>query len=189
MSQATIEELQTDLATVRQELAALRSYLAPAAPPEPESYKVVGEALERELKLKLEAKEKTSGLSVGNIITQIRHKNGSGTAYSVIALLDAADLPTEEQIAEKVARLSVFAQNPLILRALRCLAEPYFEAQPMRRFKADLAASLNVEEAEVEAALIPLLDRYNLRWGKDSTGQEYYEWDGNGFAMMLLIHG
>ena len=189
MSQATIEELQNDLAIMRQELAALRSHLAASAPPEQEPYKVVGEALERGLKLRMDEREKTSGLSVGSIITQIRHKGGSGTAYSVIALSDAADLPTEEQIAEKVARLSIFARGPLILRALRCLAEPYFDAQPMRRRKADLAASLKVGEAELEAALIPLLDRYNLRWGKDSSGQEYYEWDGNGFAMMLLIHG
>jgi hypothetical protein len=99
-----------------------------------------------------------------------------------------AELPTDEQIAEKVTRLALFVHNPLILRTLRCLAEPLFDNQKMRRSKADLAARLGVSEVEVETALAPILDRYEVTWGKNASGQEYYEWTGNSFPMTLLIH-
>lgn len=50
-------------------------------------------------------------------------------------------------------------------------------------------ALLGRHEAEVEPALMPMLDKYGVRWGKDASGQEYYEWSGDSFAMMLLILG
>ena len=48
---------------------------------------------------------------------------------------------------------------------------------------------LGVIEAEVEAALTLMLDKYGVRWGKDAAGQEYYTWSGDRFAMLLLIRG
>ena len=41
----------------------------------------------------------------------------------------------------------------------------------------------------MEAALTPMLERYGVRWGKNASGEEYYEWSGDGFAMLLLILG
>ena len=187
MSEPTLADVQTDLAALRQELDGLRARLTAAAPPEQDLTNVAGDAMRRQLKQSLAEKGNSSGLSVGCLINQIRGNGGAGTAFNIVTLGDASALPTDEQIAEKVARAAVFAGNPLILRALRCLAEPYFDGQEMRRSKADLAAALGVSEAEVEAALTPLLDRYDVRWGKDASGQEYYTWSGNGFAMTLLI--
>lgn len=189
MSEPTIADVQNDLAALRQELDGLRARLATATPPDQDLTNMAGDAMRRHLKQSLAEKGKSSGLSVGSLINQIRGSGGAGTAFNIVTLDEASDLPTDEQIAEKAARASVFAQNPLILRALRCLAEPYFDDQEMRRSKADLAAALGVSEAEVEAALTPMLDKYEVRWGKDAEGQEYYTWSGNGFAMMLLILG
>jgi len=189
MSEVTLADVQNDLAALRQELDTLRAQMAASAPPEQDMINVAGDAMRRHLKQSLVEKNKTSGISVGSLINQIRGGGGAGTAFDIVTLHDASDLPTDEQIAEKVARVAVFAQNPLILRALRCLAEPYFDDKEMRRSKAELAAALGVSEAEVEAALTPMLDKYGVRWGKDAAGEEYYTWSGNRFAMLLLIRG
>jgi len=189
MSEVTLADVQNDLAALRRELDGLRARLAASAPPEQDLANMAGDAMRRHLKQSLAEKNKTSGISVGSLINQIRGEGGAGTSFDIVTLCDASDLPTDAQIAEKVARVAVFAQNPLILRALRGLAEPYFDGQEMRRSKADLAADLSVTEAEVEAALTPMLDRYGVRWGKDAAGQEYYTWSGDRFAMLLLIRG
>ncbi len=184
MSETTIADVQNEIAALRRELNELR-----AAPPPFQEQADAGAAIHHQLKQKLAEKDKQNGIAVGSLCTQIRGNGGAGTAYSVVTITAAADLPTDEQIAEKIARLSLFVQNPLVLRALRCLLEPHFENQDKRRTKADLAASLGVSEGEVEAALTPLLDHYEVTWGKDASGQEYYKWTGNTFAMTLLIHG
>ena len=189
MSEMTLTDVQSDLAALRQELDGLRVRLAASAPPEQDLANVAGDIMRRHLKQSLAEKDKTSGISVGSLINQIRGEGGAGTSLDIVTLCDASDLPTDEQIAETVARVAVFAQNPLILRALRCLAEPYFDGKEMRRSKAELAAALTVAEADVEAALTPMLDRYGVRWGKDAAGQEYYTWSGDRFAMLLLIRG
>lgn len=189
MSEPTLADVQNDLAALRRELDALRARLAASAPPEQDLTNMAGDTMRRQLKQSLAEKNKATGISVGSLINQVRGKGGAGTAFNIVTLDEVSDLPTDEQIAEKVARAAVFAQNPLILRALRCLAEPYFDDKEMRRSKAELAAALGVSEAEVEAALTPTLDKYEVRWGKDAEGQEYYTWSGNGFAMMLLILG
>lgn len=189
MIEATLADVQNDLAALRRELDALRARLAASALPEQDMINVAGDAMRRHLKQSLTEKNKASGISVGSLINQIRGEGGAGTSFDIVTLCDASDLPTDEQIAEKVARAAVFAQNPLILRALRCLAEPYFDGKEMRRSKADLAAALGVAEADVEAALTPMLDKYGVRWGKDAAGEEYYTWSGDRFAMLLLIRG
>jgi len=187
MSEPTITDIQNDLAALRREMDGLRARLT-AAPAEQDAPDI-GQIMRRQLKQSLTEKSKTTGISVGSLINQVRGTGGEGTAFNIVTPDEVSDLPTDEQIAEKVARLSLFVQNPLILRALRCLAEPYFDDKEMRRSKADLAALLGITEAEVEAALTPMLDKYEVRWGKDAEGQEYYTWSGNGFAMMLLILG
>jgi len=187
MSEPTIADLQNDLAALRREVDGLRARLddAPAGQDAPD----VGQIMRRQLKQNLAEKGAGSGISIGCLVNQIRAGGNEGTAFGVTNLREAADLPTDEQVTEKIARLSVFVQNPLTLRALRCLVEPHFDNQEMRRTKADLATTLGVTEAEVEAALTPMLDKYEVRWGKAADGQEYYTWPGNGFAMMLLILG
>ncbi len=180
MSEPTITDIQAEIAALRREMGELRARAAPAPP---EQTDAAGD-----LRRSLTEKDKPNGLSVTHRITQIRGDGGSGTASYSVSVDDAADLPTDEQIAEKVARLAPLVQ-PLALRALSRLAEPHFEGKDKRRAKSDLAASLGVGEAEVEAAMTPLLDRYEVTWGKDASGQEYYEWTGNTLAMTLLILG
>jgi hypothetical protein len=182
MSETTIADIQTEIAALRREMGELRARTAAPAMPQPPD-------AANDLRRHLAEKDKANGISVSHRITQIRADGGSGTASYSVSISDAADLPTDEQIAEKVARLAPLVGNPLALRALRDLARPHFEGRDKRRAKSDLAASLGVGEAEVEAALTPLLDRYEVTWGKDSSGQEYYEWTGNTVAMTLLIHG
>lgn len=187
MSEPTITDLQNDLAALRREMDGLRARLddAPAGQDAPD----VGKIMRHHLKQNLAEKGAGSGISIGCIINQIRAGGNEGTTFGVTNLHEAADLPTDEQITEKIARLAVFVQNPLTLRALRCLVEPHFDNQEMRRTKADLAAMLGATEADVEAALTPMLDKYEVRWGKDADRQEYYTWPGNGFAMLLLTQG
>jgi hypothetical protein len=182
MSEPTIADIQTEIAALRREIGELRARQTPPARTEqPDAAD--------DLRQRLAEKDALNGISVGHRITQIRGDGGSGTASYSVSIDAAADLPTDEQIAEKVARLAPLVQNPLVLRALRDLARPHFEGKDKRRSKSDLAASLGVGEAEVEAAMTPLLDRYEVTWGKDASGQEYYEWTGNTLAMTLLILG
>ena len=187
MSEPTLTDIQNDLATLRREVDGLRARLeaAPAGQDAPD----VGQIMRRHLKQSLTEKGSGSGISIGCVINQVRAGGNEGTAFGVTNLQEASDLPTDEQITEKIAQLSVFVRNPLTLRALRCLVEAHFDDKEMRRPKADLAARLGVTEAEVEAALTPMLDKYEVRWGKDADGQEYYTWPGNGFAMLLLTQG
>jgi len=185
MSKPTIADVQNDLAALRREMDSLRARLTAAGPDAPD----VGQITRNNLRQNLAEKGTGSGMSVGSIVNQIRAHGNEGTAVNIVTLHAVGDLPTDAQIAEKVARLALFVQNPLTLRALRCLAEPYLDDQEMRRTKADLSALLGASEAEVEAALTPMLEKYEVRWGKDAAGQEYYEWTGNSFPILLLILG
>ncbi len=187
MSEPTVTDIQNDLAALRREVDGLRARLdaAPAGQDAPD----VGQIMRRQLRQSMTEKGAGSGISIGCVINQIRAGGNEGTAFGLNNIHGAADLPTDAQITEKIAQLSAFVRNPLTLRALRCLVEPHFEDREMRRTKADLAARLGVTEAEVEAALIPMLDKYEVRWGKAADGQEYYTWPGNGFAMLLLTQG
>lgn len=128
------------------------------------------------------------GLATASIVSQIG-KSHSGTAFGGITLDSADGLPSDTDIAEKVERLSRFVADPLIFRALRCLAEPLFDGQPMKRTKTELAARLGVGEDELEDALRPVIDGEELRWSKTGAGEESYEWTGNGMPMLMLMHG
>lgn len=185
MSEPTIADVHNDLAALRREMDGLRTKLTAVAPDAPD----VGQITRNNLRQNLAENGAGSGISVGNIVNQIRAQGNEGTAINIVNLRAASDLPTDAQVAEKIARLALFVQNPLTLRALRCLVEPHFDDQEMRRTKADLSALLGASEAEVEAALTPMLGRYEVRWGKDSAGQEYYEWTGNSFPILLLVLG
>lgn len=185
MSEPTIVDVQNDLAALRREMDGLRARLTAAGPDAPD----VGQITRNNLRQNLAEKGTGSGMSVGSIVNQIRAQGNEGTTVNVVNLHAASDLPTDAQVAEKIARLALFVQNPLTLRALRCLVEPHFDNQEMRRMKADIATRLGASETEVEAALTPMLERYEVRWGKDSAGQEYYEWTGNSFPILLLIQG
>ena len=179
MSEMTLAEMQAEIVALRREISETRVVSPAPAPPD---------TIEQ-LRQQLQEKGKQNGMSVGFRTSQFRENGSSGTASSSNTLHDATDLPSDEKIAEKIARLAVLIQTPLALRALRCLAEPHFEGRDKRRSKSDLAASLGVGEAEIEAVMALLLDNYEVTWGKDKTGQEYYEWTGNSFAMLVLIHG
>lgn len=182
MSDTTIADIQNEIAALRREISELRAVPAVSSPQEQ------AEDPTAALRRNLAEKGEHNGITVMHRISQVSDR-GSGSASYSRSFSGTPGLPTDEQIAEKITRLSPLIQNPLALRALRRLAEPHFEGRDKRRSKADLAASLGVGEAEVEAALAPLLDHYEVTWGKDSSGQEYYEWTGNSFAMTLLIHG
>ena len=182
MSEPTLADVQAELAALRREMDEVRARTAPAPMnDQPDDMET--------LRRGLAEKDRRNGLTVSHRVTQIRGDGGSGNASYSVSFDNAADLPTDAQIAEKVARLAPLVGNPLALRALRDLAAPHFEGRDKRRAKSDLAASLGATEAEVEAALTPLLDHYEVTWGKNSSGREYYEWTGNGLAMTLLIFG
>src|SRR5207248_88962 len=99
-------------------------------------------------------------------------EEGTGIWSGLITMGSAADLPKGDKLRESVTAL---ATDPLALRAVRKLAEPFFDGKPMQMTKAELAAALDVTEAEVERSLLPLVADKRLRWSKTATGEELYE--------------
>lgn len=200
---SNVAALRRDIDALRAEVDSLRrgggTAPAPAAGAPPSSDAVLSfeeanaafaEALRE--KIQSEVAEKNTaqgGIGVGLITVQTNTKGSTGTAFSIITLNDASDLPDDDKIAEKIGRVRALVDDPLTLRALRCLAEPYFAAGPMRSTRQALAERLGATEDALANALRSLVADNSLQRGLTPDGLEYYQWNGNGLPAVLLIHG
>jgi hypothetical protein len=181
--QQQIDALRRDVDELRNTFQALRSQGSLGQDP----VDVAGNALKEHLQRQLQEKGKRSGLSVATVIVQTNLNGSSGVTFGITTLDDVSDLPSDDRIAVKCARVAALVQNPLALRALRRLAEPFAEGRAMMRTRAELAGSLGASEAEVDEALRPLVASNTLQQKRTATGEEVYEWGGNDLAMVLLV--
>ena len=187
-------DLQAQVDALRRDVDALKAAVEDRQSPKPQQEGSFadrfGNDLKKTLMQKLIEKGKEAGIAAGFVITQTNADNqGSSTVrYSLVTRLDATELPSDEEIGQRIKRLTPLITNPLVLRALRELAKFRFERKAMRQTAANLAAALGVGETEVEEALSPLVADGTLRQVRTGA-EEFYEWDGNSLAMVLLIHG
>lgn len=186
------DNLPTEIESLRRDVDALKAALGSIQPTGPQegsfADQFMGELRNNLLKA-IDEKNGEAGIAAGFVIVQTDAGRGNTTTrYSIVTAPDVADLPTDEKIDERIQRLAPLIQTPLTLRALREFAKLRFERKGMRRTATQVAIALGVSEEEMEAVFAPLVANGTLRQVK-TGGEEFYEWDGNGMAMVLLVHG
>lgn len=183
-----MSDVQYNLDILRGEVAELRAMVEELRDGRSEDSDPNSINLKTNLEKSLQKAGRSSGFAVANLTAQVRVGGHSGTAFGIYTLEKPADLPSDEEIEAKVARLALFTQSPIYLKVLKFLAEPCFDGEPMARTKSELMVRLKFRApADCDKALKPLLAAGILRRGRTDGGSETYEWDGNGLAMMLLI--
>jgi hypothetical protein len=131
----------------------------------------VNQALVRHLEAEMAEHGETRGIAICRIVVA-KNEGGISVRSGIITSTRAEDFRKPAKLRDSVATL---ATDPLALRAVRKLVEPYFDGKLMRMTKAELAAALEVSEAEVENSLRPLVADKMLRWSKSADGEEAYE--------------
>ena len=142
----------------------------------------VNEALVRHLQVTMEKEGKTRGIAICRLVVSC-NEGGSMCRSGIITMRSTADLPKGDRLSQSVTAL---ATDPLALRAVRKLIEPYFEGKPTQMLTAELAAALGTGEDELEASLRPLVADRMLRWSKMATGEEAYEIEDQEPHVLLL---
>jgi hypothetical protein len=178
-------DVQEELARLRQDMDQLKALLAtgeresgPERPPQAE----VNDAVVRHLKENLRGEGKTRGIAICRVVV-IHDEHGTGVCSGLITSVNAADFQKPTKLRASVAAL---ATDPLAIRAVRKLVEPFFDGQPMRMTRAELAAALDANEADVERSLLPLVADKMLTWSKTATGEEAYEIEGQEPHVLLI---
>lgn len=169
-----MSDVREELAQLRRELDALKARLPIEEPSEAfggGTSGQVNEAVLRHLQANLEREGKSRGIGISRVVV-FYGEGGTGIWSGHITMSSVDEMPKGDKLRESVAAL---ATDPLALRAVRKLIEPFFEGEPMQRTKSELAAALGVTEAEVERSLLPLVADKRLRWSKTATGEELYE--------------
>jgi hypothetical protein len=177
-----MSDMREELDRLRRDVDQLLArFPAGEAPEEPTSAQV-NNALVRHLEVNLEREGKTRGIAICRIVVL---KDGGGTSVcsGLITSASAEDFRKPTKLRASVAAL---ATDQLAIRAVRKLVEPFFDGQPMRLTKADLAAALGASEAEVENSLRPLVGDKMLRWSKTESGEEAYEVEGQEPHVLLI---
>jgi hypothetical protein len=142
----------------------------------------VNEALVRHLKATMEKEGKIRGIAICRLVVSC-NEGGSMCRSGIITMSSTADLPKGDRLRQSVTAL---ATDPLALRAVRKLIEPYFAGKPTQMMKAELAATLGTGEDELETSLRPLVADRMLRWSKTATGEETYEIEDQEPHVLLL---
>lgn len=153
--------------------------LRPAGKPTSE---VVNEAFVQHVKQNMTRDGKKRGIGICRIVV-VMDEQGTSVCSGMITSVDTADFRKPTKLRATVAAL---ANDPLALRAVRRLVEPFFDGKPMRMTTAELAAALEVSAAAVEASLRPLVADNRLRWMKSETGEETYEIQGEEPHLLLI---
>jgi hypothetical protein len=131
----------------------------------------VNQALVRHLEAKMAEEGETRGIAICRIVVT-KNEGGICVRSGIITSTRADDFQKPTKLRDSVAAL---ATDPLALRAVRKLVEPYFDGELMRMTKAELAAALGAGEEEIEHSLRPLVADKMLRWSKSADGEEAYE--------------
>jgi hypothetical protein len=183
--EATMDDIQEEVAQLRRDVDELLARLAadePSGAYGGGTSGLVNEAVLRHLRGNLEREGKSRGIAISRVVI-FHGEGGTGCWSGHITMSSATDLPKGAKLRESVAAL---ATDPLALRAVRKLIEPFFEGQPMRMTKSELAGALGVGEDEVERSLLPLVADGRIRWSKAASGEELYEPESGEPHVVLL---
>jgi hypothetical protein len=142
----------------------------------------VNQALVRHLEAEMASEGKTRGIAICRIVVS-KNDGGISVRSSIITHTRAEDFQKPTKLRESVVAL---ATDPLALRAVRKLVEPYFDGKLMRMTKTELAAALDASEVEIENSLRPLVSDRMILWSKTADGEEAYEIQ-DGEPHVLLI--
>lgn len=182
-----MSDVQYNLDILRGEVSELRAMVEELRDGRSEDSDPNSINLKTNLEKSLQKAGRSSGFAVANLTAQVRVGGHSGTAFGIYTLEKPADLPSDEEIEAKVARLALFTQSPIYLKVLKALAERCFDGEPMASTKISLAARFPSHQADLDNALKSLLAAGILSRSLNENDEETYEWDGNGLAMMLLV--
>jgi len=127
------------------------------------------------------------GLGVVNMVLQANLKGGGGTAFSIVTIDGLAELNSEDQIPEKIARITALTADPLVLRALRLFYVLRFEGKPPHATAAEIAVRLGADEARIDALLQPLVADQIIQRGLAPDGTPFYQFDGNNHLVATLL--
>jgi hypothetical protein len=169
-----MSEMREELERLRRDVNELLARLPATEQPRPAekpTSEVVNEAFVRHVKENMARDGKKQCIGICRIVV-ITDEHHTSVCSGLITSAKAADFRKPTKLRATVGAL---ASDPLAIRAVRRLVEPFFDGQPMRMTKVELAAALEVSEAEVEASLLPLVADNRLRWSKTATGEESYE--------------
>jgi hypothetical protein len=169
-----MSEMREELERLRRDVNDLLARLPATEQPRPAekpTSEIVSEAFVRHVKENMtgDGKKRCIGICRIVVVTDEQHTR---VCSGLITSTRAADFRKPTKLRATVAAL---ANDPLALRAVRRLVEPFFDGQPMQMTKAELAAALEVTEEEVESSLRPLVADKRLRWIKTEAGEEAYE--------------
>jgi hypothetical protein len=183
MEMTTMSDVQQQLDAIRQEMDRLSRDVQALRPWEEQAGgDNIPQTLQRLVLEEIERKGKPCGIIVLRGVV-MRNPGGTATQVGRISITDTTDLPSEEKMAERAAAIGI---NLLILRTLRYMAKRYLNGESLRVTQAELATALGADAAELESALVPLVEREWLRWSKTGHGEEYYEWQPNDSSLVLL---
>jgi hypothetical protein len=92
--------------------------------------------------------------------------------------------PTEEEVLKSPA--AVLGANPLAMRALFYLVQPFYDGKPMQRTRAALTGILGVSETELDQALSPVVANGSVRRTQTAEGEDAYELENPNEDLLLL---
>jgi hypothetical protein len=178
-----MSDMREELERLRRDVDQLMARLPVVdASVEPSESGQVNDALVRKLEADLAAGGKTRGIAIGRIVV-IKDGRGTSVASGIITSVRAEDFQKPTKLRASVAAL---ATDPLAIRAVRKLIEPFFDGQPMRMTKAALAAAFGASDEELENSLRPLVADKMLLWSRSATGEETYEIHGTEPHILLI---
>jgi hypothetical protein len=164
-----IQALRQEVAELRRELDDFRSQATPSAS---EPWQQLSQHLLQHLAQTGEAR--AMGVARQVVLQDSQERGGGWWArgHRTVWPRDG-DLTSHAQ--DLIGMFTFWGSNPLAVRALSQLAEPYLQGQAMILPKAELATALGVSATELEEALRPLVANETLKWTKTATGEECYE--------------
>jgi hypothetical protein len=170
----TMGDVQKELERLRRDVDELLARVAagePSAATDRSTSDLANEACVRHLKAAMEREGKTRGIGIFRVVVLVNEGHSSITS-GMITSVDADDFRKPTQLR---ASLAALATDPLIIRAVRKLAERFLDGQPAEMKKAEMAAALGVSESELENSLRPLVADDMLLLRKSAAGEETYE--------------
>jgi hypothetical protein len=134
-----------------------------------------------------EESDQPFALAISNMVAQSSKLGATGTAFSLITIDKADDLPKDEELLTRMARFVPLLADPLVPRIFRHFLRLRFEGKPGQATAVELATALNSTTERIDELLKPLVEDLTLRRGLTTDGTPFYEWEGNDHRIMVLL--
>ncbi len=178
--------LEKEVAALRQEVEAMRAAFQAQQPKEQDAKESGGpgwaDLAVEQIRSQLAGGGFTRGIGVIRAVLLQNSETSTSGCYGSVTLGSLEDVPTEEQLQ---AKAELFG-NVLTLRVFAQLETLFLQGQALTFTRSEMAKTLNVADADLEAALRPAVKHGLLRWIKTASGEEGYEREYNDVDMLLL---